>query len=339
MNPLEAAMNKRAELPENLAVYARRGTLSPEQQQELERLVATSAALRAALVVGQAFDQADAVQPGDEAMVQRFVDGALRTRNRRFAGGAAPRRLVSWLLAAIVFGFCGLAFGLRGSWLPKLAFVRQPAAPVPASAAPKSATSRRVLSESREVASAETTSSRADTSVNPVPPRTNGSDWVLRSTSKEPNPESAALPAAGPSATDTQPPAQPIDAEEPGINAGALFRQANTARRLGQIDRAVALLQALQQNYPGSPETLISHVSLGKLYMTRGAAAAAAQEFSAYLASAGPLSEEAMLGRAQALAALGRSAEERQTWELLLVRYPHSVYAIKARERVRTLGK
>jgi TolA-binding protein len=329
-------MNRRAELPENLAVHARRGTLSPEQQQELEQLLATSAALRAALVVGQDFDRVDAVQPGDEALVERFVAGALRTRNRRLAPVANPRRLASWLLAAAVIGTCGFAFGLRGVWLPKLTFVRQPTAPAPASAVPKAATPRRVPSEVREVASAETAPTKVDISVNPVSPRANGSDGVFRSTSKELGPEPAILPAVAPSATDTVTP--PMGAAEPGTNAGTLFRQANTARRIGHLDRAIALLQALQQNYPGSPEALISHVSLGKLYMTRGAAAAAAQEFSAYLSSGGPLSEEALLGRAQALAALGRNGEERQTWELLLARYPHSVYAGQARERVRALG-
>ena len=328
-------MTKPADFRENLAVHARRGTLSPEQRRELEWLLSTSVAARAAFVTGQDFDRADTVQPGDEALVERFVAGALRARNHRLVPFANPKRVVAWLLAASVFGFCGLALGLRGTWLYRLAVGQRPAAPALASATPKAVAPHRVSSERRDGASAETTPTKLDISVSPVSPRVGISDGVIHSTSKAMSPVPSASAAAS-SAIETS--TRATSAAEPGATAETLFRQASEARRLGDIERAIALLRALQQIYPGSPEARISYVSLGKLYMSRGAAAPAAEAFSAYLSSGGPLSEEALLGRAQALLALGRSIEERQTWRWLLARYPGSVYAVQARERIRALG-
>jgi len=327
-------MSSPAEFRENLAVQARRGTLSPEQRRELEQLLATSAAARAAFVVGQDFDRADTVQPGDEALVERFVAGALRARKRRRAPFANPNRVVAWLLAASVFGFCGLALGLRGTWLYRLGLVQQAAAPALSREAPKAVAPRRVSIERRDEARAETTPTKDDNSVTPVSPRDRISVGVIHSTSKEVSPDPSASATSNAVETSTR----AMSAAEPGANAEALFRQASEARRLGDTERAIALLRALQQTYPGSPEARISYVSLGKLYMSRGAAAPAADAFSAYLSGGGPLSEEALLGRAQALHALGRSIEERQTWQLLLARYPGSVYAVQARERIRALG-
>jgi TolA-binding protein len=329
-------MTRLAEFHENLAVHARRGTLSTEQRRELEQLLSTSAAARAAFEIGQDFDRADTVQPGDEALVERFVAGALRASNRRLAPFANPKRVVAWLLAASVFGFCGLALGLRGTWLYRLAPVQQAAPPALARSTPKAVTPRRVTGERRDGASAETTPIKIDNSVSPASPRASIFVGVVHSTSKEVSPEPSASAAATSSAVETS--TRAMSAAEPSANAETLFRQASEARRLGDIERAIALLRALQQTYPGSPEARISYVSLGKLYMSRGAAAGAVEAFSAYLSSGGPLSEEALLGRAQALLALGRNIEERQTWQLLLARYPGSVYAVQARERIRALG-
>jgi outer membrane protein assembly factor BamD (BamD/ComL family) len=104
------------------------------------------------------------------------------------------------------------------------------------------------------------------------------------------------------------------------------------------LARASALLDELERRFPGSPEARVALVSLGKLQMLSGAPAAALERFSSYLQSGGPLEEEALVGRAQALAKLGRSSEERATWQALLVRFPGSVYAAQARERLSALG-
>jgi hypothetical protein len=97
-------------------------------------------------------------------------------------------------------------------------------------------------------------------------------------------------------------------------------------------------LNKLQADFPGSPQAHVSLVSLGKLLMQRAMPEAALQRFSTYLVTSGPLEEEALFGRAQALAALGRAADESRTWERLLTRYPQSVYAGAARKRLVALG-
>jgi outer membrane protein assembly factor BamD (BamD/ComL family) len=135
------------------------------------------------------------------------------------------------------------------------------------------------------------------------------------------------------------PPSAAFAAAEPvEPTAASLLQGANAARSRGQIEQAASLLRELQQRFPGSPEATLSHVSLGKLLMLRGSSEAALREFSTYLTRGGPLEEEALVGRAQALGAMGRLGEERGTWEALLTRFPNSVYAPRARERLGVLA-
>jgi TolA-binding protein len=124
--------------------------------------------------------------------------------------------------------------------------------------------------------------------------------------------------------------ASPATAEGPA----ALFSAANTARRTGRASQAIALYRELQQGYPSSAEASLSRVSLGRLLLARGQLDGALVQFSTYLRGGGPLEEEALLGKAKTLAALGRTGDERATWQALLRRFPRSVYAAEARERL-----
>jgi TolA-binding protein len=58
--------------------------------------------------------------------------------------------------------------------------------------------------------------------------------------------------------------------------------------------------------------------------------------FTAYLAAdpRGTLSEEALVGRAQALQKLGRPADARDAWRSLLARFPESVHAPTAQRQI-----
>ena len=69
---------------------------------------------------------------------------------------------------------------------------------------------------------------------------------------------------------------------------------------------------------------------------TLGRPADALAGFSAYLDAdpRGTLSEEALVGRAQALQELGRNSEMRDAWRSLLERFPESVHAPAAQRQI-----
>jgi TolA-binding protein len=144
-----------------------------------------------------------------------------------------------------------------------------------------------------------------------------------------PSPRLAA-PAAAPA------PAAPLPAPSrpaPAAGASELYRAANEARRSGDAGRAIRLYEELQRTYPQSAEAGLATVSLGRLLLAGGSAAAALRQFDRCLASsaASRLGAEALYGRALALQALGRQREESATWQRLLAAYPNSAYATHAR--------
>jgi len=139
-------------------------------------------------------------------------------------------------------------------------------------------------------------------------------------------------------------PAPPIDSapappEETRAQAPAdLFAAAAQARRARDLDGAIQRYRQLQSAFPTSPEARLSFLSLGDLLFARGAYAAALQQLDGYLRSGETESlEEALLGRARALAALGRRADERAAWQTLLDRFPQSDYRWRAQQRLSVL--
>ena len=120
--------------------------------------------------------------------------------------------------------------------------------------------------------------------------------------------------------------------------AEALFRAANEARRARDLDAAAQAYRTLQARFPASKEAILSYLSLGDLALGRRQFAEALAQFDAYLGrGAAELGEEALLGKAKALAGLGRTAEERETWRALESRYPSSDYRWRARQRLEEL--
>jgi TolA-binding protein len=122
-------------------------------------------------------------------------------------------------------------------------------------------------------------------------------------------------------------------------SAPALFRAANQARRAGELAEAQRLYRALQAGFPGSAEATLSFLSLGDLSLSRDAFADALEQFDAYLHSGDTaLAEEALVGRARTLARLGRTADERETWQRLLASHPRSDYRWRAQQRLDALS-
>jgi TolA-binding protein len=124
------------------------------------------------------------------------------------------------------------------------------------------------------------------------------------------------------------------------VAAKDLFAEANARRRAGDDESAKRLYLELQSRYPTSDEAQISRIALGRLLLDRAhAPAAALAQFDAFLSrsSQSGLAQEALFGRATALGQLGRQDDEARTWRALLDRFPESIYAERAKTRLRSL--
>jgi TolA-binding protein len=347
-------MANMTDYPENLLVRARRAALLPGESTELEHLLAASPTLRTAYRLGRDFDEIAAVEAGDEQRVERFVNRALATREPRKVRVFRSIQVSPWLAAAAVLAVCGVALGVRGVWLPKSSpsAISAPSvsAPVPVRRKFRPVPGSRELSQPLGESSAATTPSNQNVIVT-----RNIESKAPTALSASHAPQSVLPPApvnrlASPIASAptiasvnsnavgqrnslaTLPVDEPIESD-----ASALLRQANRARSLGEVERAILLFTQLHDKFPASAQAHVSLVSLGKLLMQRSMPEAALQRFSSYLVTPGPLEEEALFGRAQALGALGRTGDEIRTWERLLSRFPGSVYAGAAHKRLDAL--
>ena len=122
-------------------------------------------------------------------------------------------------------------------------------------------------------------------------------------------------------------------------SAAKLFGEANQARRSGDVGRASGLYHLLQDQFSGSPEAELSRVTLALLLLDNGDAQAALSGFERYLAgSSRGLEAEALVGRARALARLGRRDLEVSAWREVQRKYPRSIYGRQATERLSALG-
>jgi TolA-binding protein len=128
---------------------------------------------------------------------------------------------------------------------------------------------------------------------------------------------------------------QPLAPQEPSTTrrAQVALAEAVRARGEGRLPEAIASFRALQGQFAGTPEALVSAVSLGDLLLRTGAAAEALRSFDEYLRSApadAALVPEALTGRARALTSLGQREEGEATWRELARRFPASPYAGRA---------
>ena len=120
------------------------------------------------------------------------------------------------------------------------------------------------------------------------------------------------------------------------FTASALFKHANQARREGRTAEAVGSYRRLQRLHRSSPEAQLSHLSLGHLLLASGNPSQALSQFDSALGSSGANSvkAEALYGKGLALGRLGRSGEERSTWQRLLNEFGASPYATHATRRL-----
>jgi TolA-binding protein len=292
---------------EDLSVLSRRGGLSSAEQRAFVDALDTNPALATAHQVGLDFDQVATVKPGDDALI---ADVAARVVSRgRTAKTARSRLRLRALLLAATLPLAGSA----AAWWQR-ARTSQPAPPA---VTPTSQTSRGMRVPKVTSAAAAATSAVAAHS---QPTSASASAAVV-----------ASAPVSAPGARGDAPSPRAFDSAE------GLFREANAARRAGDSSVARALYLRLQRDFPASEEAHLAHVSLGNLLLTMGRAAEAERQFASYLGGRPALAQEALVGRAQSLAALGQSAEEQRVWEALLREYPSSVYATRAKLRLAKL--
>lgn len=167
---------------------------------------------------------------------------------------------------------------------------------------------------------------------------------VVTPAPEEPKPETREPPTRPPPRATPSDPDRGVrsNAEpelDPARSPSTLFAAANLARRHGKAGEAAALYRQLQSRYPGSEEARLSLITHARLELDTGHATSALALFDQYLRSGRrPLEAEAIVGRAQALRRLGRSAEEGAAWREVVRKYPDSAYAEQAAERLPALG-
>jgi TolA-binding protein len=293
--------------PDDLVVRGQREHLPALERQALAAHLSQCAACRGAAALAALFDAVPEVQPGDDDLIARVADRAVRS----------PRpsaRWPRWQAAAVIVTVltCG---GATAAWMTY-----------------RQASSQR--------------SALPDPPSKPAPGPTRRAARVVPLVESQPEGGPA---AAGEAQTSSEPPRKPRPQPaaglapapnvQPGPTAVSLFAEANAVRRSGDIRQAVLLYQSLRQRFPGSSQALLSAISLGDLLLADDPSRAVAS-YSAYLRDSpnGSLTEEALFGRARGLRMLGRTEEERRTWQELSRRFPRSAYQPTALRRLQELA-
>jgi TolA-binding protein len=302
--------------PDDLVVRAQRREISELEQRALDAHLAQCDACRAASALGALFSAIPEMQPGDDQLIARVKNKTVRARR--------PSRWPSLRAAAIVALVVLTGGAAVGAWIAH------------------QGTNTRTGDET----SRDPRTSRA-------PGRTRGMS-NLAAEPEVPAPREPSAPTGGE-------PKQPAEIERkrrpvqrvaeieptgevaPTISEptpASLFAQANALRRTGDVRKAIDLYQALRQRFPDSQQAHLSALSQGDLLLGEGESAKAIAAYDAYLRAVphGALTEEALFGKARGLGLLGRSREERQTWEELARRFPRSAYHPAALGRLKELA-
>jgi len=128
-------------------------------------------------------------------------------------------------------------------------------------------------------------------------------------------------------------PDEPADA----LSAVDLLAHAQTFRKSRNWAAAAQAYGELLSSFPGSPEARNARVSLGMIQLKHlGRPAEALVNFDAYLGqwSSGVLAQEALIGRARALRALGRTGQEADALREFVERFPGALQVDEARQRL-----
>lgn len=274
--------------------------------------MASSPTARLLHQVGCDFDQLATDLPGDAAFISGLAAAAV-------ARVAAPPRTTRWPAGWVAMAVVLASLSLVGSAAAVVGVWRASVRGTGASASvPTLPTPSPLPTTSVSGSPGHTTAATAS------PAATAATSEAVTETSSPPQHAARAAQVA----------ATTKSANEGSAGAAELFSSANAARRRGD-PHASELYAELQRQYPRSAEAAVSHVVVARILLG-DSPAEALRHFDAYLLlePGGGLAQEALRGKAVALGRLGRSAEERPVWRDLLRRFPRSVYADAARERL-----
>jgi ferric-dicitrate binding protein FerR (iron transport regulator) len=135
--------------------------------------------------------------------------------------------------------------------------------------------------------------------------------------------------------------AEGAPAHEVEVDPAGLLTRAQDLRGARDWDGAARVYRELIRRAPRSAEAASALVSLAQIELGKlGAPGKALRRFEAYLSGhpRGPLALEALYGKARALRALGRKADERAALERFLQRFPRALQAGEARRRLAALA-
>jgi TolA-binding protein len=308
--------------PDSLLARSRLGPLSIGEQRQLDAHLSRCADCRIALEVGHAFDAVLLDRASDDLITSRIAAGMSKAGPVRKARG----RWRSLLVAAAILLTASAVVAAGSKLLPLWS---TPPTSTEALVTPVGTTSGDKVTQEASV--------EAPITVEPVTVEQVAVEPPVAVEPAVVDPEHPKRRRVHNNRRDPDELAVTRPEPAPVPTAHALFADANALRRAGDAAGARAAYVELQRRYPTSREALTSHVTLGRLLLERlGDPAAALEQFDRYLAHAtnAPLDEEALYGRASALLQLRRDAEERRTWEELLSRFPTSIYADRAMQRV-----
>jgi hypothetical protein len=304
-----------ADCPEDLLVAARRRPLRREEAATLAEHLGRCPLCRMSAGLGRSLGRLPPVEDEDRALAAQMLEAVYPSRG---AGQATPvvriavrnapvsqvrrrpRRRLFTAAAALIL----MAGSASAAWWHHVRSSSAPPTP-PALAQPRPRLARSQLAPSAA----------------PVPARATA----------VPTADSPAAKADSPAPRASLPKRTPVSAAQ-------LFAAARRARATDDIGRAISLYRTLQSAFPRSAETRLSWLSLAQVYLKVNQPEQAVAQYDAYFESGDQtLAEEATMGKARALARLGRLKEEETLWQRFLRDHPDSDYRWRAQQRLQEL--
>jgi TolA-binding protein len=342
--------------PEDLLDREQRGVLTHDERARLEAHLAGCSACRVERMMRADFS-ADAEHMRVGSGLSSFVTAALDAAR---AGDARPaprmargRGLLGAVAAALLLGVSAAALARTG-WVEQALSAVGIHVPAPASSAPAqreraphgpakksplpASPALPPPAESVSTARARPRVREAVAARREVPAPAALAPAAVAAAAPAPRAPSEAAAALGRSAAPASEPPLPVtvpaalSVESPSV----LFTRAARLRREGDRSAALGAFEELARRFPGSTEARRSHALVGRMLLDAGRARDALSAYDAYLEAGDvALREDALAGRARALALLGRNDAARAGYDALLREFPHTAYATWA-ERQRS---